>query len=286
MREDEDKRARTSTCLILKGTFKDVAVEILIDTGANVCAVSQELYERVKKNGHEIEELPSKKLDIRVANGKRIETKSRQIWVEVEVQGVTMEFPAIVIKGLIRPIILGMVGLKMYHARVDVGSMCVSLRSDKGHKHCLGIKDQADETLYICDVSELVEETPDPFQEAVGNAVDENGIDCSHKMQKLINDYREVFGSSTDPVIGYQFQLELTDEEPFNCRQYPIPQIFRKEVRKQINTMLEEGIIRKSMTSYVSPIVIVKKKNNTIRFCLDARKLNSKTVARREKRRK
>ncbi len=120
LREDDDKRGTTSACLVLRRMFKDIAVDILIDTGANVCAVSQELYEQLKKNGKEIVELPTKSLNLRVANGRRIETKNRQIWVEVEIQRVMIEFPAIVVKGLIRHIILGIDDLKMYDAKADV----------------------------------------------------------------------------------------------------------------------------------------------------------------------
>ena len=137
--------------------------------------------------------------------------------------------------------------------------------------------------MCICDVAELIEETRDQIQAAAENAVDENGVDVSHSVETLVSKYRDVFEGSKDPVKGYQFKIELMDEEPFNVKQYPIPHIFKAEVRKQINAMLEDGIIKKSMTPYVSPIVIVRKKDKKIRFCIDARKLNSKTIARHEK---
>lgn len=283
LREEPDHRVTSSKCLILQGTLKNRTVDILIDTGANVSAVSQELYDKLKKEGSGIEELPTRKLDIRGANGKRIDTQSRQIWAEVQVQGMMIEFPAVIIKGLIRPVILGMDSLKMYNATVDVGNRQVTLQRDMGQKHCLGVKGPRDEALSICDMAGTIEENPDLVSAAVKNAVDECGIDKSREMEEIVKEYQDVFEKSKTPVLGYKFQLELTDDEPFNCRQYPIPQIYRNEVRKQINTMIEDGIIKKSMTPYVSPIVIVRKKNNNIRFCLDARKLNSKTVARREK---
>ena len=49
LREETDERAENSTCLVLKGIFRHIPVDILIDTGANVCAVSEELYKQLKK---------------------------------------------------------------------------------------------------------------------------------------------------------------------------------------------------------------------------------------------
>ena len=42
--------------------------------------------------------------------------------------------------------------------------------------------------------------------------------------------------------------------------------------------MLRLGAIRKSCSPWASAIVLVKKKNGKLRFCIDLRKLNSKTL--------
>jgi hypothetical protein len=41
--------------------------------------------------------------------------------------------------------------------------------------------------------------------------------------------------------------------------------------------MLEAGIVEPSVSPYASPVVIIPKKNKTIRFCVDYRKLNQVT---------
>ncbi|GFX34693.1 retrovirus-related Pol polyprotein from transposon 17.6 [Trichonephila clavipes] len=73
-------------------------------------------------------------------------------------------------------------------------------------------------------------------------------------------------------------RIILKDEEPV-C-QHPRRLAFteRQEVNKQIEEWLNESIIRPSTSEYTSPIVMVKKKDESSRMCIDYRKLNQKLV--------
>ena len=50
-----------------------------------------------------------------------------------------------------------------------------------------------------------------------------------------------------------------------------------EEVRQHIKEMLAAGVIRNSESPWSSNIVLVKKKDQSLRFCVDWRMLNSKT---------
>lgn len=56
-----------------------------------------------------------------------------------------------------------------------------------------------------------------------------------------------------------------------------MPFVIRQEVSKQVQQMQETGVIRSSNSPWASPVVMVRKRDGTHRFCIDYRKLNSVT---------
>ena len=49
----------------------------------------------------------------------------------------------------------------------------------------------------------------------------------------------------------------------------------REKISQMIDDMFEKGIIQPSSSPWASPIVLVPKKDDQLRFCVDCRKLNS-----------
>ena len=72
-------------------------------------------------------------------------------------------------------------------------------------------------------------------------------------------------------------QIDTQGNLPFKQNPYRIPLSQRPVVEKHIHDMLQQGVIRPSMSPWASPIVLVQKKDGSIRFCVDWRKLNSLT---------
>ncbi|XP_022188087.2 uncharacterized protein LOC111046770 [Nilaparvata lugens] len=77
-------------------------------------------------------------------------------------------------------------------------------------------------------------------------------------------------------ILKHKIKLQ-EGVEPFRLRPYPRNPIMQKVIDEEVDTMLEQGVIEPSCSSWSSPIVLVKKSNGKIRFCIDFRKLNSVT---------
>lgn len=77
---------------------------------------------------------------------------------------------------------------------------------------------------------------------------------------------------------GVKHQIRLTDPRPFRERSRRLAPADIEDVRKHLQELLQAGIIKESRSPYASPIVVVRKRNGTIRMCIDYRVLNSRTV--------
>ena len=87
-----------------------------------------------------------------------------------------------------------------------------------------------------------------------------------------IDHFHDVFSLrdeiGTCPFI--ELHLKLKDETPFFVRPYPMWEEQKKVIQKEMDRPKHLGIIQKGLTSYSSPVVLVKWKNqNLYRVCSD-----------------
>ena len=68
--------------------------------------------------------------------------------------------------------------------------------------------------------------------------------------------------------------IRLNDYTPFKERYRRILPHQYEEVRKHLAEMLKMGAIQKSNSPWASAVVLVRKKDGSLRFCIDLRKLN------------
>lgn len=113
-------------------------------------------------------------------------------------------------------------------------------------------------------------------------------VDLSHLSedeQKMVRDMlfeeSDVFAKS-DSDIGcipsLQLKINLTNNVPVQTSYNSIPKPLYKEVKEYVQNLLDHGWIRKSTSPYSSPVVCVRKKDMTLRLCVDFRGLNRKTI--------
>jgi hypothetical protein len=74
-------------------------------------------------------------------------------------------------------------------------------------------------------------------------------------------------------------KINLTDNIPVQKKYNSIPKPLYPEVKQYIEDLLNRKFIRKSKSAYSSPVICVRKKDGTLRLCVDYRELNRRTIA-------
>ena len=100
------------------------------------------------------------------------------------------------------------------------------------------------------------------------------------EVQKVLNSYERIFAKNMKE-LGWAKRVKheiRTTGDPIALHHYRTPITLRPLVKQHIDEMLEHHIIRRSISPYRSPVVMVKKKTGDLRFCVDYRKLNAQTV--------
>ena len=96
------------------------------------------------------------------------------------------------------------------------------------------------------------------------------------RVESLITEYNHVFALYRSEVSFtnlVEHTIPLTSEEIVRCKYRPVPIHAIDDCIKEIDVLLRRGVIEKSESEYSSPVVIVKR-NDKFRICVDYRSLN------------
>nr|GFC87881.1 putative reverse transcriptase domain, aspartic peptidase domain protein [Tanacetum cinerariifolium] len=84
------------------------------------------------------------------------------------------------------------------------------------------------------------------------------------------------------PVHEVEFNIELIPgAKPISKAPYRMAPIELKELKDQLQELLERGFIRPSVSPWGAPVLFVKKKDGSMRLCIDYRELNKITIRNR-----
>ena len=101
------------------------------------------------------------------------------------------------------------------------------------------------------------------------------------QVQDLLIQYADIF-SKNDMDVGFtglvKHRILLNDAHTFKQRHRRVPPSMFSEVRNHINQLLDTNVIRKCHSPWASNIVLVRKKDSSLRLCVDYRQLNSLTI--------
>jgi hypothetical protein len=106
-------------------------------------------------------------------------------------------------------------------------------------------------------------------------------MELPSQIKDLIHEYEGLFKSPDElpPSRTFDHSISLLpDAVHVNCRPYRYPPQQKDEIEGQVAKMLNARLIVPSVSHFASPVLLVKKKDDSWRFCVEYRKLNDMTI--------
>ena len=105
----------------------------------------------------------------------------------------------------------------------------------------------------------------------------------AEKAHSLLWEYHDIFSLEKHDMghtntTKHKIVLKDPDTPPFKERFCRIPPPQLDEVREHLKLMLDAGVVRLSNSPRCNAVVLVRKKNGSLCFCIDFRRLNALTV--------
>jgi hypothetical protein len=156
-------------------------------------------------------------------------------------------------------IILGTDWLSRHHAVIDVAARAIEIHSPLDGEITLYLPDQGcTRSCAFTMIESPVERIP------------------------VVCDYLDVFldelpGMPPDRDIEFAIELQ-PGTAPISKRPYRMPPAELAELKKQLQELLDKGFIRPSTYPWGCPALFMKKKDESLRLCVDYRPLNAVTI--------
>lgn len=229
--------------------------EMLIDSGAEISAISEAYFEQIIKNDPKTPMIPLTGLCVHNAVGDKATKVTTQILVPIEIEKNTILIPFIVVKNLNEKGIIGNDFLEIHEAAIDLGKRNLTLNVNN-IKNKIKLLDKIQEQpVHLRTVSTKVIMEPSVTNKQIGlpNKLQD-------KLDNLVNQFPEVFSEVPGKIKNYTCKIRLKDNRPINQRPYPIPITKKEAVKKEIQRMVDLDIIEVSRSPYSLPIIPVFKK--------------------------
>lgn len=291
-------------CPKLKIKILDIECHALLDSGSEVSCISDTFFNSLLSMSDDIVTLPVVGVTILGATNRRSKRVTKQVYLTVHSGVLSWNVVFLVVLELICDVILGIDWLTENAVNINFSTKIVSINGQLVDKNCLSCDVMHSENFTAIDCDDRLQS-----YESLGIAVsctsntaieEDKGIvkideiktlveeqpglnsDQKSKLLELLLKYQHLFSDRPGLVTNYQHRIKIEEGDYFFEKNYPVPFAYREAVEQQLNKMLRHGIIEEATSPYINPLVVVIKKNKTVRLCLDARQLNKMLVPEHE----
>ncbi|KAK3084178.1 hypothetical protein FSP39_009620 [Pinctada imbricata] len=94
------------------------------------------------------------------------------------------------------------------------------------------------------------------------------------EIEGMLRDYEDVLTDIPGRTNLVKHKILLTTKDPVRSKPYPAPFHLRETMKEEIEKMLKMDVIEQSTSDYASPVVLARKPDGSVRFCIDFRGLN------------
>lgn len=266
----------------IRGHISNHPVTVLIDGGSTHNFVQTRIAKFLELPSH-----PTNTLKVMVGNGSILECHSlcSSIPISLQTQTFNIDFYSLPLCGA--DVVLGAPWLRSISpVLMDYTSLTLSYTSNNQTVTLTGIKPTVPNAISAQQLKRCVQthSASELFHiQAVTRPATQNSPDPHpiSPIQNLLHRFQTVFTEPTNLPPSRPSDHRITtlpNSKPINVRPYRYPYFQKNEIERQIQTMLAAHIIRPSHSSFSSPVLLVKKKDGTWRFCVDYRALNNITI--------
>ncbi|XP_042067228.1 uncharacterized protein LOC121810533 [Salvia splendens] len=277
----------SSKPFIVQGTLGDSTVRVLIDTGATLDFLHPRIAERLQ-----LELTPIRPFRVLVGNGASLLCTHILRGTKLAMQGSLFVVDLHILAHHGPDVILGMNWLESL-GKVSADLVRKTLEFTQGDRTVFlqgvmpGPRQISLHSLYTLTTQpadhEFYEIVPIDRVFETGATKELEGFppNLPAEILEVLTAHRAVFeqprGVPPARLFDHRIHL-LPGTRPINVRPYRYPYFQKTEIEKQVHDMLEQGIIRHSHSPFSSPVLLIRKKDGTFRFCIDYRALNKATV--------
>jgi hypothetical protein len=264
----------TSKCTRLRAMVKNHTILQLLDSGSSNTFISEIA---LAKMGCKVQEIQP--LDVKVANGQAIRCEKRALQLEWCCCGKTFCADAYVLPVTAFDMILGMDWLEQHSPMLCAwDKKWVEFEEDGVPVRLQGALDRPEKVIRESSGDQVYkwEKGNEVWAVALIQKVEE-GLQpkvevVPAEVQEVLTQFHDVFKTSDvlPPSRDYDHSITLLPgTTPVNCRPYRYSSLQKDEIERQVMEMLKSGLITRSVSPFAAPVLLVKKKDGSWRFCVD-----------------